>query len=227
MAARFSDARSLDADWPTTPEQAIRIQQELRERVVREDRLGPVRRIAALDAHYDPAGDRTWAAAVLIAWPGLDLLQSALLWRPTTFPYVPGLLSFREAPAMLAALAMLRPAPDLLMVDGQGIAHPRRIGLASHVGVLVDRPTVGVAKSRLFGRYAEPGPERGQWSPLMHRKEVIGAALRNKERTNPLFISTGHRVSLETALHWVEACTTRYRLPEPTRLADLLSRAHG
>jgi deoxyribonuclease V len=143
--------------------------------------------------------------------------------QPTVFPYVPGLLSFREVPAVLAALAQLKTEPDVILCDGQGIAHPRRLGIASHLGLLCDRPTVGVAKSRLVGTHAEVPSDKGTWVPLMDRGEQIGAVLRNRANTKPLYISPGHYTTLETAIDLVLRCTTKYRLPETTRYADRLA----
>lgn len=212
--------------WPREPEAARALQKKLAEQVVQEDRLGPVRLVAGLDVHYAPAVNLTWGAAALLRFPDLTLIESVLVCRPTDFPYVPGLLSFREAPAMLDALACLSATPDLLMIDGQGIAHPRRLGLAAHVGLLADLPAIGAAKSRLIGRYEEPGADKGAWTPLIHRRETVGAALRSRAGTRPLFVSIGHRVSLATAIRYVLACAPRFRLPEPTRIADRLSRLH-
>lgn len=214
------------AHWPRSAQAARALQEELAGRIVTEDRLGPVRLIAGLDVHYAPAANLTWGAAALLRFPDLTLIESALVCRPTDFPYVPGLLSFREAPAMLDALACLSVTPDLLMIDGQGIAHPRRLGLAAHVGLLADLPAIGAAKSRLTGRYEEPGEERGAWAPLVHRRETVGAVLRSRARTRPLFVSVGHRISLDTAIAYVLVCAPRFRLPEPTRIADRLSRSH-
>ncbi len=214
------------ADWPSSPAEARAVQDRLRGAVVIEDRHGPVRRIAGVDVHYQPDLDLTWAAIALVDFPSLDLRQSVLSALPTRFPYIPGLLSFREAPAILDALERLTEPPDLLLVDGQGIAHPRRLGLASHVGLLADLPSIGVAKSRLCGGFREPGPERGDWSPLMHRAEVVGAVLRTRSSTRPVFVSVGHRIGLGAALDYVMSCTPRFRLPEPIRLADRLSRMH-
>ena len=213
--------------WPTTPEAARPVQIELARKVEREDRLGEVRLLAALDGHYAADGDTTWAAAVLVRMPEMELVRSALASRPTRLPYIPGFLSFREAPSMLDALALLGTRPDLLLVDGHGTAHPRRLGIACHVGVLADLPTIGVGKSRLVGRFEEPGPVKGDWSPLLHRRETIGAVLRTREKVNPVFVSTGHRVGLETAVGLVLSLTGRFRLPEPIRWADALSRLHG
>ena len=153
----------------------------------------------------------------------VDLTGWPATRRPAPFPYVPGYLSFREVPAVAAAFEALRTKPDLLLCDGQGIAHPRRLGIASHIGVLLDLPAIGCGKSRLTGRN-DPVPDtRGAHVPLTHRGEVIGAVLRTREKTQPLFISPGHRVSIETSIRYVMACTTRYRLPETTRAADKLA----
>lgn len=213
--------------WPTTEREARAEQERLRGRVEREDRFGQVRLVGALDAHEDPLAQITYGAAVLLRLSNLAQVAAAAAHVPTRFPYIPGFLTFREAPAMLAALAKLDKRPDIVFVDGQGIAHPRRFGIASHVGVLADLPTIGVGKSRLWGRFVEPGIERGAWSKLTSGDEVIGAALRTRRATNPLFISTGHRVSLESAIALVLRCTGRYRLPEPIRAADRLSREHA
>lgn len=211
--------------WPKTVREARAVQERLRDRVVAEDRLGPPRLVGAVDASHRRDTGITRAVAALLSFPALELRTWAATSRPTDFPYVPGYLSFREAPAILAALRRLRAAPDLLLVDGQGLAHPRRFGIACHIGVLADLPTIGVAKSRLIGTYDEPGGERGAWSPLVDRGEVIGAALRTRSGTRPVFVSTGHRVCLETAIALVLRCAPRYRLPEPIRQADRLSRA--
>src|SRR5262249_46364583 len=143
---------------------------------------------------------------------------------PVDFPYIPGLLAYREIPAILAALSKLKTIPDLLMVDGHGIAHPRRMGIAAHLGVILDMPTIGVAKSRLTGSFQEPGPTKGDRSALMAGKECIGTVLRSRDNVHPLFISPGHRVSMDTALALTLRCLTRYRLPEPTRMADKYSK---
>jgi len=186
-----------------------------------------LRLVAGLDAHYQPRAGLAWGAAALLAWPDLELVESALACRPLDFPYVPGLLSFREAPAHIAALACLSRRPDLVFVDGQGIAHPRRLGLASHVGVLAGLPTIGVAKSRLIGTFDPPGPEKGASAPLIDKGETIGTVLRTRTGVRPLFVSVGHRIALDAAVHLVLEAAPRYHLPEPTRLADKLSRMHG
>jgi deoxyribonuclease V len=212
--------------WPTTAAEARAVQQALRGRVIAEGDLPPLRRIAGVDVHYAPRLGLAWAAVAVLDAASLDLVESALASVPVSFPYIPGYLSFRETPAVLAALPLLSERPDLLMVDGQGLAHPRRFGIACHIGLLVDIPTIGVAKSRLVGAYEEPAPERGGASPLTVRGQRIGTVLRTRDGVNPLFVSVGHRIGLEAATDLVLATTRGRRLPEPTRIADLLSRAH-
>lgn len=213
----------ISHSWDLSPKEAIAVQRQLAGLVEREDRFGPITRVAGIDVGYEDGGATTRAAVVVLAFPGLALLEQVVARLPTRFPYVPGLLSFREGPAVLAALAQLAAPPDLMLYDGQGIAHPRRLGIASHLGVLLDIPSIGVAKSRLTGTHAEPGPEKGDWAPLLDKGETIGAVLRSRRGVAPLYISTGHRVSLATAIALVLACTPRYRLPETTRQAHHLA----
>ena len=202
------------------------MQEQLRDRVVAEDRFGTVTCVAGLDVHYAPRTGLTWAAVAILSFPDLVLQESVLACVATRFPYVPGLLSFCEAPAMLLALANATRRPDLLMVDGQGLAHPRRFGLACHVGVLSGLPSIGVAKSRLVGRHADPAAGRGAWQPLIDKGETIGAVLRSRAATKPVYVSVGHRVGLESAIDLVLRCAPRFRVPEPVRIADRLSRMH-
>lgn len=211
--------------WDLTPKDAIALQTALRGRVEREDRIGVVRRIAGVDVGFEQDGRVTRAAVAVLEYPGLALAEQVVVRVATTFPYVPGLLSFREAPAVLAAFEKVRAAPDLILYDGQGIAHPRRFGIASHVGLLLDCPSIGVAKSRLVGAHKMPANRRGAWTPLRDAGEVIGAVLRTRAGVKPLYVSIGHRVSLETAVRWTLACVTRYRLPETTRWAHRLASA--
>ncbi len=214
-------------DWPKTAAEAIALQQTLRSQVNCTDRLGPVNTVAGVDVGFEENGTVTRAAVVVLSFPGLELLEMAIARNPTTFPYVPGLLSFREVPTVLDALGQLQLHPDLILCDGQGIAHPRRLGIASHLGLLLDHPTIGVAKSRLVGTHAEVPAEKGTWVPLWDKEEQIGAVLRSRQGTKPLYISTGHRVSLVGAIAYVLACTPKYRLPETTRLADRLASQKG
>ncbi len=214
-----------ERSWPSSPAEARQIQERLRGQVVAEDTLGLVHEVAGVDAHY--TGDCVYAAAVVMGLPNLATVECALIRRPLTFPYVPGLLSFREAPAITEALNRLSKKPDLVLVDGQGLAHPRRFGLACHLGLLADLPTIGVAKSHLIGMYKEPGIERGAWSPLTDGGETIGAVVRTRRAVRPVFVSVGHRISLRTAIDLVLRCTGQFRLPEPIRAADRLSRQHS
>ena len=209
--------------WNLSPAKAIALQRELRAHLILEDRLGRVRRVAGVDVGFDAGGTMTRAAVAVLRYPELDVLETALARRPTTFPYIPGLLSFRELPAVLEALEQLQEPPDLLLCDGQGIAHPRRLGIASHLGLLVDIPSIGVAKTRLCGTHEEPPNQCGAWTPLCMDNEVIGAVLRTRPGVKPLYISPGHRISLDTAIQYVMACCTRYRLPETTRHAHRLA----
>ncbi|WP_302141567.1 deoxyribonuclease V [Halomonas alkalicola] len=221
-------------DWNLAPREAIALQRRLAGRVEREDRLGEVRCIAGVDIGFEQGGAITRAAVVVLAWPPrgpgvFDVVEEVVHREPTRMPYIPGLLSFREVPAALAAFERLGVMPDLVMVDGQGIAHPRRLGVASHLGLWLDLPTIGVAKSRLCGRHGEPGPARGDWTPLIDGPddEVIGAVLRSRVGVKPLFVSPGHRLSLAAALDWVIRCLGRTKLPEPTRMADRLASRRG
>jgi len=217
----------LCPDWPTTVEAAKAIQEQLRDTVVTSDRLDRVRFVAGVDAGFEEKGTVTRAAAVVLSFPDLVLQESAIARCPTTFPYIPGFLSFREIPALLAALEQLTIDPDLILCDGQGLAHPRRFGLACHLGVLLDIPTIGVAKSRLIGKHDEVPAERGNWQPLTHQNEIVGAVLRSRTNTKPLYISIGHRLSLPTAIAYTLQCAPKYRLPETTRQADKLASNRG
>ena len=210
--------------WPLTVEEAIAIQQQFRKEVITQDQLEePVQFVAGVDMGFEADGTISRAAVAVLSFPSLQLQESAIARRPTTFPYVPGFLSFREIPAVLDALEKISTIPDLILCDGQGIAHPRRFGIACHLGLIVDIPTIGVAKSLLIGNHQEVSEERGSWQPLVNRGETIGAVLRTRVKTKPLYISSGHRVSLSTAIEYVLRCTPKYRLPETTRIADKLA----
>lgn len=202
-----------------TPREAAALQLRLRDRVVRSGDVRP-RLVAAADVSVRDG--RARAAVVVLR--GLETVEETAAERPVTFPYVPGLLSFRELPPLLAAWEKVRSSPDVLLVDGQGLAHPRRFGLACHLGVLLGIPAVGCAKSRLVGEHEAPPPRRGAWTPLVDRGEVVGAALRTRAACRPVYVSIGHRVSLETAIRVVLDASPRYRIPEPLRRADRLSK---
>ena len=209
--------------WDVTPAQARDIQERLCGKLVRRDDFTRIDTVAGLDVGFEDGGKVTRAAAVLLSFPGLALMDRALAKRPTSFPYVPGLLSFREIPAVLDALVELSSVPDILLCDGQGYAHPRRFGLACHLGLLTDLPSIGVAKSRLVGEHGPLAEEKGSHTWLRHRGDIVGAVLRSRTGVRPLYVSVGHRVGLETALDLVLACTTRYRLPETSRQAHRLA----
>ncbi|HEC17270.1 MAG TPA: deoxyribonuclease V [Sedimenticola sp.] len=209
--------------WDVTPARAREIQQRLRGKVITRDALGEVRRVAGVDVGFEDRGKTTRAAVAVLAYPSLEPVEQSVARLPTRFPYVPGLLSFREIPAVLAALERIRQLPDLLLCDGQGLAHPRRFGIACHLGVLTDIPAIGVAKSRLVGEYAAVPEGRGEWTPLVDKGECIGAVVRTRAGVKPLFISPGHRIGLESAIDYVMACTPKYRLPETTRQAHRLA----
>lgn len=206
--------------WKVAPSQAAKIQIRLRERFEGEDRVGRVKLVAGADVAFDLPRKRAIAGVVVFEFPGMREVERAWATRPLRFPYVPGLLSFREIPALLAAFARLKREPDLIFCDAQGYAHPRRFGLACHLGVLLDRPSIGCAKSILLGDYEEPAEAAGSWAPLRHQGEIVGAALRTCNGVKPIYISQGHRVSLRTALCWTRAVCDGYRIPRPTREAD-------
>jgi deoxyribonuclease V len=206
--------------WRVTPAEALRIQSELRGRIERHDRLGVVRLMAGADVALDLARSRAIAGVIVFRFPGMEEVERASAVRPLTFPYVPGLLSFREAPALLAAFARLRSQPDLLFFDGHGYAHPRRFGIACHLGLLLDRPSIGCAKSLLIGEHRPPALAAGSRAALRDAGETIGVALRTRTGVKPVYISTGHRISLDRAAEFALAACDGFRIPRPTRLAD-------
>lgn len=208
--------------WQVTPTQAVAIQRELAGLVVETPLPALPRRVAGVDMSV--RADRVRAAVVVLDAQSLRVVDHATWEGPVQFPYVPGLLSFREVPAVLAALEQIEHAPDLILTDSQGRAHPRRLGLASHLGVLLDLPTVGVAKSRLTGHADDPADSQGSLTPLLDRGEQVGVVLRTRAAVRPVYVSVGNRITLDEAVAWVLRLTTRYRLPEPTRLAHHLSK---
>jgi len=211
-------------DWNLSPSEAIEIQKQFRYEVETQDRFDkPIKTVAGIDLGYDVENDTSRAVVVVLSFPELELLATTEARLPIQFPYVPGLLSFRETPVAIKALEKLEITPDVILCDGQGLAHPRRFGIACHIGILADVPTIGVAKSLLVGKFENLDEIRGSIAPLTHKNEQIGVALRTKNKVQPLFISVGHRVSLETATDLVLQCTPKYRLPETTKLADKLA----
>ena len=213
-------------DWNLSTSQAKAIQEELQKEVITEDKLKkPVKYVAGVDVGFEADGTISRAAVAVLSFPDLQLQEQSIVRRATTFPYIPGFLSFREIPAVLDALQKINTIPDIILCDGQGLAHPRRFGIACHLGIILDIPTIGVAKSWLIGEYKEVSQKRGSWQPLIHKNETIGAVLRTRSNVKPLYISSGHRISLPTAIDYVLRCTPKYRLPETTRIADKFSKS--
>ena len=206
-------------EWRVSTSEAREIQAELAGQVSRAGDVNNLRLIAGVDISVNRWAKTGTGAVVVLSYPELEPVEIKVVTDHIEFPYVPGLLSFREAPLILAACKELTVTPDLVMVDGQGIAHPRRIGLASHLGLFLDVPTIGCAKSRLCGRHDEPGNEAGSYAELLDGDEVIGVVLRTREGVKPVYVSVGHKVDLPAAIRWTLACCRGYRLPEPTRLA--------
>lgn len=207
--------------WALAPQEALALQKELAKQVIRENRLGPVSTVAGIDVGQND--DLAKAAVVVLSFPELKIKEFATATRRITFPYIPGLLSFREGPVVLDAVAKLSTPPDLLIFDGQGTAHPRRLGIASHIGLLTELPSIGCAKSRLCGRHKEPDSERGSHVPLIDNNETIGAVVRTRSGVKPVFVSVGHLVDLATSIYYVLACCRGFRLPETTRQAHRLA----
>jgi deoxyribonuclease V len=212
-------------DWGMSIPEAVELQRRLAAGIMRQGDISLLRLVAGVDVSVNYKNEAT-AVAVVLNYPELKVVETAVVKGKVDFPYVPGLLSFREVPLTLAACEKLTLNPDLVMVDGQGIAHPRRIGLASHLGLFLDVPTIGCAKSPLFGKYQEPGETQCSFSQITDNDgDVIGAVLRTRSRVKPLYISIGHKIGLASAIHWVLQCCRGYRLPEPTRLAHLTSKS--
>ena len=205
--------------WEVTPKEAVALQKKLRAEVVTDRPFDPatLRLVAGVDVSVK--GGVSQAAVVVAAFPGFEPVETVRASRPTPFPYVPGLLSFREGPVLEEAFGHLASEPDVFLFDGSGYAHPRRIGIACHMGVWLGRPTIGCSKTRLTGRHEEVPPEKGAWAPLLDKGEVVGAALRTRAGTNPVFVSPGHLIDLASALDLVLRCAPKYRIPEPIRLA--------
>lgn len=208
--------------WGVTPKEAIQIQQQLRAKVIPRGRVAAPRLVAGADVAF--VKDTAYACVVVLAFPKLDIVETVVLQERVTFPYIPGLLSFRETPPLAQAFSKLKHIPDVIFVDGQGLAHPRAAGIACHIGVILDRPTIGCAKSLLFGTYEEPKQARSSVSDLCDDEgRVIGAVVRTRDGVQPVFVSVGHKIDLTQAIEFTLACGKGYRIPEPTRQADLLA----
>ena len=208
--------------WDVTPKEAIQIQQQLSAKVVPHGKLGTPGLIAGADVAF--VEDTAHACVVVLSFPKLEIVETVVHKEKVTFPYIPGLLSFRETPALAQAFCKLQYEPDLIFIDGQGLAHPRAAGIACHIGVILDRPTIGCAKSLLFGAYKEPKQARGSVSDLCDGEgRVIGAVVRTRDGVQPVFVSIGHKIDLAQAIELTLACGKGYRIPEPTRQADILA----
>ena len=210
----------LPTRWNLTPREAVRLQQELRERVERHDRFGAIRFVAGADLAFDPETNLAFAGVIVYQFPELREVERRMARRKLRFPYVPGLLSFREGPVLMAAFERLRTEPDLILIDGHGVAHPRRFGIACHLGVLLDKPTVGCAKSILVGEAGELALPAGSTMPLIDKNETVGTVLRTRASVRPIYVTIGHRVSLESAVAIVRQCLDGFRIPKPTREVD-------
>jgi len=210
----------LKTCWDLTPREAMRLQECLRDRVELQDRFGEIRFVAGADMAFDPATEVAFGGVIVYRFPALEEVERQMARRKLRFPYVPGLLSFRECPILLAAFARLKTEPDLILIDGQGRAHPRGLGIACHVGIIFDKPTIGCAKSRLIGEHDEPASAAGSTAPLMLDGNCLGMVLRTRDGVQPIYVSTGHRLSLETAVTLVRQCGDGFRIPKPTREAD-------
>jgi deoxyribonuclease V len=209
--------------WDVSPKEAVQIQKALMGKLKLKDDFGEIKTVAGVDVGFEKNNTITRAAIVVLDFKTLKVIETAIAHHPTTFPYVPGLLSFREVPCVLEAILKLNAQPDLLLCDGQGIAHPRHFGIAAHLGLLLGIPSIGVAKSRLTGTHPEVPSKKGSFVPLMDKDEQIGVVLRTRANVKPLYISPGHRVSMNSAHKLVMQCVTKYRLPETTRWAHRLA----
>jgi deoxyribonuclease V len=216
--------QKFNHSWNLSEQQAIELQLELSQLVIKKDELAKVKLVAGIDVAYDKDQSTLKAGVVVLEAGSLQEVERVVIEDVSNFPYIPGLFSFRELPPICKALAKLKNTPDLIVCDGQGMAHPRRFGLASHLGVLYDIPVIGCGKTKLLGDGNEPGEDRGEYSYLTDRGEIIRASLRTQSKVRPVYVSIGHRISLETSLNWVFRLCPRYRLPETTRKADQLVR---
>jgi len=207
--------------WKVTPQEAIRIQEELKKRLRLRPPKAPFKTVAAADVSYSLADDRLYAGFLLFSYPGLNLRETASACGRVSFPYIPGLLTFREAPILLKAFSKLKIRPGLVLMDGQGIAHPRSMGIAAHLGILLDLPTIGCAKSRLFGEEAEPGADQGSCVLLCQEGRTVGVIVRSRTGVKPVYVSPGHKMDLDTSVEIILSLCRGYRIPEPLRQAHI------
>ncbi|MBW2039381.1 MAG: deoxyribonuclease V [Deltaproteobacteria bacterium] len=207
--------------WDVTLKEAVEIQNKLRELLHLKWDDPPIRRVGGIDVSYARRSKEGYAAVVVMNWPNLEEIDMVWTRKNISFPYIPGLLTFREAPLLLQAWKKLKYYPDLIYVDGQGIAHPRSMGLAAHLGVLLNIPSIGCAKTPLVGGYPVVGGKKGDYAPLLYQEKKIGVALRTRVGVKPLYVSPGHRIDLRTSIHWVLQACRAYRLPEPLRQAHI------
>lgn len=205
-----------------TPTDAVALQQQLRDQIQLTPLQKPIQTIGGADISFNKYSEVVYAGIVILSYPELQVIHTASVISTTRFPYVPGLLAFREVPALIEAWNKLEVKPDVLVLDGHGIAHPRRMGIATHFGLVAGTPTIGCAKSLLAGKYEEPGDKTFDSSPLIYKSDVIGTVLRTKPRCNPVYVSPGHLVTMDESLAIIKNCVRKYRIPEPTRLAHLL-----
>jgi deoxyribonuclease V len=205
--------------WNLSPKDAIKLQERLREYILLKNGFDKIDKVAGADVAFKEGN--AYGVVMLFRYPSLELVEERVTVRKITYPYIPGLLTFREAPVLLDALLKLREEPDIIIFDGQGIAHPRSMGLATHIGVLIRKPTIGCAKSRLIGEYTQPGIKKGEMSELTFKGNIIGTVLRTRDKVKPLFISQGNLIDFSTSVRVILKCSRGYRLPEPTRLADI------
>lgn len=215
----------LHTRWDLTPREAMELQARLRDQVEEEDRFGEIRTIAGADLAFNPVTRMAVAGVIVHRLPQLEEIERRFAWRRLEFPYIPGLLSFREIPVLQAAFALLKTEPDLIMIDGHGRAHPRRFGIACHVGVMFDKPAIGCAKSVLVGEFENLGVKAGSTADLIHKGERVGVVLRTRDGVQPIYVTVGHRITLESAVAYVKQCVCGTRIPKPTREADRYVRA--
>jgi len=219
---RIDLERIIDPEYKPLYQEAVTIQRELKKRVITQNGFQEINTIAGVDLALIKGGEQLICGVLVYSFPNLVEIERSFAIVRVVFPYIPGLLAFREAPAIIKTAKQLKTKPDVLMVDGQGIAHPRGCGIASHVGVIMDMPSIGVAKKRLYGKFDEPGEVRGDWTELTSRTgKSLGAVLRTKDKTRPVFVSIGHKIDLKTSINVTLQCANGFRIPEPTRQADM------